>query len=439
MRGAAGEIAIAGVLSALLFSLAATPLIHGQTSPPPAVVRVTSISLSDIGTDGAAATVRLSAMANNSGTLRELVFDDVTIDGVRVRVAPVQGPIRLKAGEPIEGLSDLQAEVTYRELDSLEPLRRVVSEGNAQLHGSVRAQLELNLFQKLILRTVGPWVNLKIDQQVPVDIPGGTLGRIGALAVLTAAEPVWIAGQSAQEWRRNRHALADQVRRDAPGHVVSFETRYELRSAAGERAPMSHRSSGFMIGNGRVLGTVESVEPWLFDVAVAEALGRGDVTLDTASVEILANLAPDSSGGSRSYSLQRKELALVRKPGGAEDGISIDTRRKYKVRFRSDDSNSALFEIPALKRSENGLETAREPVDGPWQTAAVVRFDPEGPGTDPVPWLTEVRLEGGRYRLKDLVDSTAFGSPLWLDGRVVGLVQDEGSAAEISGLLKRMR
>jgi len=431
-------------LAAVVILSATCGSVRAQTAPassPLAVpeVRVEKVELSDIGADGVVASVRLSAMARNSATLRAIVFDQITINGVRVHVPAVAGPIRMKAGEAIDGLPDLRATLMYRELDSLEPLRRAVRDGAARVHAVVRAQLEMNLFEKLILRTGDAWVTFAIDQDVPIGIPGGALGRVAAVGALLAAEPVWIAGQSAQEWRRNRTALAGKVRGSLAGNLVMLETRYELRARDGETALLHGWSCGFRMGNGEVVAPAEAVEPWNFDDSMAQALESGDVSVDASKTEILAT--PVAAG--RTYSLQRKELRILRMAGGSETAISIADKRRYHVRFRDRDENAVLLEIPALKDAGGGLEaSARMRRDGDWQPAAVVRFDGVGNGGNegaPVVWLTEARWEDGRYRIKDSVDASAFGSPLWTSDGVVGLLQDESSAAEIDGLLKKLR
>jgi hypothetical protein len=109
------------------------------------------------------------------------------------------------------------------------------------------------------------------------------------------------------------------------------------------------------------------------------------------------------------------------------------------VRFRSSDANAVLCEIPALRNSVAGLELAGKSGDGAWQAAAVVRLDRSGSRLEPSLWLTEARLEQGRYHIKDIVDSAAIGSPLWIEDGVVGLLQDESSAAEIKGVMKKLR
>ena len=189
----------------------------------------------------------------------------------------------------------LEITLPYRELESLEPLRRIVREGKADVSVNLRAEVELNLFQKLARVTGGAWVPIDTEQQVPVRVPGGSVGRLAALAALTAAEPGWIFGQNATEWRRNRSELAGRARTILPDSLVSLETRYELRSKNGEVAAARHWSAGFSLGDGEVLAPAEAVEPWSFDNAICEALQKGDVEAPTGRPSISSPRPPPAA------------------------------------------------------------------------------------------------------------------------------------------------
>lgn len=408
-----------------------------QPESPIERVQVDAVDLSSIGPDSVQATVRFSAMARKSGKFRSLVFDQLTIDGVWVKAPPVPGPIRLRAGEPVEGLQSLEITLPYRELESLEPLRRIVREGKADVSVNLRAEVELNLFQKLALMTGGAWVPIDTEQQVPVRVPGGSVGRLAALAALTAAEPVWIFGQNATEWRRNRSELAGRARTILPDSLLSLETRYELRSKNGEVAAARHWSAGFSLGDGEVLAPAEAVEPWSFDNAICEALQKGDVELNREAFDIIAT--PAAGGAApRRFSLRGRELRVVKTLREEQTAISPASRRAYHIRFRGSDANAAILQIPGW-RSAPALPFAPGPASGEWQSAVMVRFERQGGRAVPVLWITEARFEQGRYHIRDPLDATAFGSPLWLSGGVAGVLQSDDSAAEIERTIRKLR
>jgi len=189
---------------------------------------------------------------------------------------------------------------------------------------------------------------------------------------------------------------------------------------------------GFLNGSGQVVAPAEIVEPWSFDGTVAEALERGEVSVDNGTVEMVATLL----SGSRSYSSQRHELRVVRALHATENAISTSTKRRYHVRFRNSDANAVLLEIGDLKNEGRTIRLASGAADG-WQPAVVVRCN--HPDAQPALWATQVRLIAGRYEIQDPVDASAYGSPVWIDGGAVALLQDENSAVALAGLLKKLK
>jgi hypothetical protein len=420
-------------LPLLSAALAAAPCLAApEVGAQPITARVLAIDLSDFGPDSLRASVRVSASATSSAVVRELFFDEVEINGVRVHVAPIREPIRFRAGQTENDVPDFDVEMTYRELESLAPLRRAVEEGRARVHAGIRAQLELNLFQKLALRVTGAWTMMTLDEDVPVNVPGGVIGRAAASAALLAAEPVWQASQLAREWRRNQSALSERVKAEIPGRLAMLETTWRIRSRDGQLAEQRTSRLGVLIGNGQVLAPAEILEPWMFVNDLAEAVNRGDISIDEAAVNIVATPA----GFGRSYSLERRELRVLKSVRGEETAIAAASKHRYRVRFRDSDSNAVLLEIPALKQSNTAATITNNGDWDDWRPAALVRV---ADGGQPTLWMTEARMENGRLRLKDLVDESAIGSPVWMESGVAGMVQDEGSASGLNALLAKLR
>jgi hypothetical protein len=53
--------------------------------------------------------------------------------------------------------------------------------------------------------------------------------------------------------------------------------------------------------------------------------------------------------------------------------------------------------------------------------------------------LTSARLENGRILLSQPADAASFGSPLLVDGKVVGILQDQDSGARALDVLRKLR
>jgi hypothetical protein len=431
----AARIWIAVVLTMAAASPVARSVPRAQEPSPLGDLRVDSMELSDIGSESVEIIVRLAATAGSTATLRNLSFDQLTINDLRVKVPTAPGPVRLRQGEPIEELPLLRATLMYRELESLEPLRRILTDATAQVKTTIRAQLELNLFQRVALMTGGAWVVTRVDQQVPVEIPGGAFGRFAGLAAIAAAEPLWSAGYSMRETRRTGSERAERARAEIARSLVVLETRYDVRSRAAEVTTLRHASTGIVIGKGRVLATAEAIEPWIFDAALAEAIGNGEVAVVVPSLEIRATQPASAASPARTFSLQKQELRVVKTLQKSEKAVSAKTRRRYQVRFRNDDANAALIEIRTLETSP--LVPGLPPAAG-WRPATVFTLQRQESGLEPVLWHTEARYDAGRFEIKDPLDATAFGAAVWIDNGIAGLLQDHASAVELSRVMKRL-
>jgi hypothetical protein len=410
-----------------------------ETSTPAWRLDLHDITLTRIDEEGMTAVLLLTLTANRDATLRGVAFDQVTVNGVPIRVPPLQGPINLKRGQVMEGLS-VEGRMKFRELTSLDPLRDMVRTRSADVHATVRAELDLNILQKLALLAGNVWVVADVSRDVPVNMPGGPLGQAAAFAMLTAADPIWIFGQAGQEWRRNQSEFAQEAAEGMAGSLVAIETTYELRSRDGEVSTARNWSTGLLMGDGRILTVAEALEPWRFNAALAEAIGTGAATVVPDRTEISASLLPARPDDAvPTLSLRKGELKTVEIAGRTETAISPNTQRSYSLRLRTADDNAAVLSGGAWKQMLQRPKPAAAASVAGWRPAAVyrIRFDNGGPTA--VLWLTEAREENGRYRLKDPLDFTAIGSPVWIGDGVAGILQTQDTAAELGAVLNRLQ
>lgn len=394
-----------------------------------------SVELTSVGQDGFDLSIVYTITSSRPVKIRNLVFEQVRLGGVPMQVPSMETLMVLHGKKDTPDLMpELRAHVAYRDLESLEPLRRAVLDGRATLQVEARAQLELRFFEKVALRTWGPWAAVKVDGEVPVNVPGGTVGRWAVAAALTAADPVWIAQGEAREWRRQKKDVALEALDSMRGRIVALETTYTLRNSTGLGVPMDAWFIGFQTGpRNTFVAPAEALEPWLFDEAQAQRIVTGEMTVHPDEVELVAWTTGDS-GTLSSFSSRQHQLRLVKVARDGATGISPITKKKYTMRFRNSEANFALFEIPGWNSSTAGFEAFTE-ANTEWQPAAVGRLDRTAATPKLTLWVTEARLENGRYRLKEPVDATAIGSPLWVSGGVVGMVQDGRSAMVLRGKL----
>ena len=122
------------------------------------------------------------------------------------------------------------------------------------------------------MRSSGAWMTAGFERVVDVDVPGGAIGRAGAMMVLAAADAAWVLGRSGLDWRRQRDEFRQKVHDTYQSRVLLIESRYQVRGKDGATTNLVWRGLGFRDRGMNVVTTAEAVEPWLFDSAIADAL-----------------------------------------------------------------------------------------------------------------------------------------------------------------------
>jgi hypothetical protein len=360
----------------------------------PLAVEVKSIGVAEVATDRVKLSVHLGGTAGYDAVVRQIAFDGVTLNGVPVFVPSLPEPLRLVRGKPYTAA--VEATVLYRDLPSLDPVRRMVREGKVRVNATVRLQPDLSLVQKLALRTWSPWVSVKIDRTVDVEVPGGSMGRTTALVVLAGADSVWSLGQRGLEWRRERDEFIAKVRSDYAPRVVMITTKYRLADGEGQWTGL-----GFHWEGHEVIAPAEAAEPWLFDAGMADAIAARAV--EVGEVTIAARTAAGAA----------MPLTLVHVARETEKGLSVGRRKTYRFRERASASNLARFRTPskaeAVKQGKMGDDVAIfRLLDGVLEILVIAAV-----------------VENGNLRLADPVDSRAYGSPVIGRDGFLGILQDQ--------------
>ncbi len=124
------------------------------------------------------------------------------------------------------------------------------------------------------------------------------MGQTAALAALTAGEPVWVMGNEGREWRRSHSDFSARAEGAVSGSLVSLDSSFEIRARSGDTTVLHSRFVGLLLPSGKVLTTAEAVEPWSFDAALAEAIGRHEISVHEETLEIIAWTGDPHAGSS---------------------------------------------------------------------------------------------------------------------------------------------
>lgn len=395
-------------------------------------VHCETVTLTHIDSDSAEIQVTVSGTARKSLTLDRIFFERATINGVPLRLSPARGPFRLQSGRPLTGLPTLSADLSFREIPSLEPMKEMVRSRTAHIHVELLARLDLNPFQMIALRSKTVWVSAQLDEDAPIAIPGEALGQLAATAALTAAEPVWKLANRGREWRDHLTGTGDNVQRTLSKSLVEVRTSFEIDSRGQGSQTVETHNVGLMLRSGRVLTVDEAVEPWVYSASLAESLNRHEASINPESVDIVVRLIDPDNQPRSEFSLQRGELRVI-KSHSKTPRVLLDNGRAFeRVALRDAPENAALLDLQGLHAPSVVSGLTDVPDFGDWKQGFVFRFDRS---SHLVTWLTDVKQVDGRLILRDAVPD-ASGSPIWLESGVAGILQDDSSGEAAAAVLK---
>jgi hypothetical protein len=384
-------------------------------NPPAALqkLEIQSIEISEVSTDRIHLRVHLDGVADRDIHIRTLAFDDASINGVPVYPVTRSGSLRIAKGARFSVVEPLEATVFYRDLPSLEPVRRLVREEKALVLATVRLQPEFSLLQRIAMWSSSAWVSWKLERTVQVQIPGGFTGKAATELALAAADTIWGVGQRGLQWRRERDAFLQHVRDTYGPRVLVAQTRYTAVTGKGERSNFVRHGLVFHTGADEVLAPAEVVEPWMFDPVLAELLSSGAMEVVRESVDVRIGKSTLSNGALTVEAIGRDR----------SKGLTVERRKTYSLRDRSSKKNTARLRLKDWSGTRVNESTASA------ATAAVFRVRDDG-STE----ILSVAVSGapGQWRLAEPVDSRAFGSPVIGGDGVLGILVNQSTILPLS-------
>jgi hypothetical protein len=388
-------------------------------------VQVKEISVVEIDTSHVKVAVDLELKPVQSATLEDVRLCSLRLNGLPVYTQPLQQQIVLRK-DAATALPPLYVTAQFRDLYTVDPLRRMIETQSVQVEGELTAGLRINFLEKLSLGTQHPKVAIALDQEVPVEIAGTPIERTVALAALTAIDAELQAKAAAGKYIPGmKPAWIRELEARAQSNLFVVESSYAIQQD-GKSYPLHVNELGFQVGAGAVATTAEARAPWKYDADFLAAASVGAEKLEKKSLEI--ELRPLGQGDP--LKLSAKDFALETRGTPDKDTVTP--------------VNGSLNQIGVLRRASPGslaLLTLRTPAPAPalalapaavaaqqsWEQVVVFRLRTDRT-TKKV--FVEVlalsaRREGKGIRLSEPVDSAVFGSPIVTPDGVIGLVEDE--------------
>jgi hypothetical protein len=400
-------------------------------------LKVKEVSLAEIDTAHVKLAVDFNLTARQSVTMESLRISGLRLNGLPVYAAPLSQEIVFKKDVPT-ALPPLYVTVLYRDLHTVEPLKRMLENQSVRIEGEVVADLRLNMLEKLALHTQHPTVEMALTQEVPAVLGISPLERSLALSILGVIDTGLQASTNAGQLLPGRPAWIRGLDATAPANLFAVESSYTL-TQAGAHFPVLSLALGFRLSSGKVVTTAEAQAPWKYDAEFLTAVQSGAAKLEKNSQEI--QLRPVLAGDP--LRLSAGEFSVDLRGTTEEDKLIAVTGKshsKIQLLRRTAPSSLALLTLAAPPLSAAGTAagaTGLIPVsttvaaEESWPQVAVFRLR-EDPATKK-PMVELLRMAASRdgkgIHLSEPVDSAVFGSPIVTPDGVIGLVQDEQTGA----------
>ncbi len=424
-RTSAQDAMRSGALGVCLLFAAAPLTAQSASAESPVEAAIAKAELVRVGVESVELDISIEARSRRATRVRSFSFHGLTVNGMASYVAPVFAPVAIPAGAPAQ-LGPFRVRFYYRDMGGLAPLRRLVEEARVEIAGTARIEIELGWIERLALWTRGGVVWRTFGRSLPVDMPGGVFRELSAKALFALAEPLVQGGLAL---RRKRSEWFDETWDASMAHAAALRVSWAYRRRGQALVRVESVASATRVAPGRVLAPLEALEPWRFEPGMAYALRRGELEL-TGEREVELLLPPLGERPVATFRASRGELAIEAGKCDRERLLLLDENGKTrKTKVCRSSGERALATI--VVRSVDGLGSvpgaAAPPAPGARLELGVLRLirRPEQGRR----WWEIVQLAGERrgavIQLDEPVDRSALGAPLFVDGRLVGVVLHE--------------
>jgi hypothetical protein len=391
--------------------------------------QIKEVNVAEIDTSHVKLALDLNLTPAQSSTLENLRLCSLHLNGLPVFASPLNQEMVLNKGV-VTALPPLYVTILFRDLQSTDPLRRMIENQSVRVEGELVANVRLTMMEKLMLHTQHPGVAIALNQDVPVDLGGKALERNIELTILQVIDTglkaktmanKYIQGMQPQ-WIRDLQA-------NGPANLFAVESSYTLKQAKASY-PVASVQLGFRITPAGVVTTAESQSPWKYDAEFLEAVQSGAAKLVKKSQEI--QLQPLMQGDL--LRLSARDFTVDMR-GTQEENTLISANGKHgkmKVLQRASPTALAVLTLHAPP-STQALTAAPAAVvaQDSWEHVAVFRLHVDAATKKLSVEVLQLgaHREGQGIRLNVPVDAAVFGSPIVTPEGVIGLVQDEQTGA----------
>jgi hypothetical protein len=438
-------LAAAALIGATTHARAQPPALSVPASAPTSIagvgnIAVTSTRIADLTPDGVTIAVEFSLTPDRTVSIESIRFSALRINGLPLHADPMSQLTQLPKGKAT-ALPPLIVKVFFRDLTTVAPLRQMLTDQAVQIQGQANATFHATFIEKLALGTAHPIVMLPFTQKVPIALPDSPFARQAADAILNLVQ----AGLDSGVASANKNAFFDPdwiktLKLQAPKEILEVETRYALEQDR-TSYPIRVEMLAFQLAAGPILTNPEARTPWEYEPDFLARIQSGEARLAPQPTEVelhrVAFVEAATSSGTplllthNDFTLQEQGAPEIEKSLVAERGMTA-------VKVRNRVAPTSLLTIKPQSPitpgwAAQGLSAAPPSVASQtaWSKVAVFRLIPTTGADSRTIELIQLSAhrEGNLIHFDQPLDSAAFGSPVVAPEGVLGIVQDETTAA----------
>jgi hypothetical protein len=390
---------------------------------------------------------------DRAATIQKIYFQDIRVNGIPLQVEPFDQEFKLSKTETVDLPAPLKCTILFASLDSLAPLKQVVTQDKVTVTGQSFLEFKLNTLQKMAVRAKRLVLPVAVKEEVPLQMFGdNSFIKMAATSVLdTLSDPSSGAAMALAKTHLAKitgERALEQKSRSALCFLYSEYVLKDPKSGAGEK--FSQSGTGFVIAAEGVLLTAKRVvEPWKFDPQTALLISRDHLEVDPQSIRLAAwpagasvlgsDGAPDLQSALTTVKQTLRVVRLAPDKFETQDFRDPDSGEQAAVSVHSGGMNDvAVLQLTGGSSQPLDLAGPDEKIESAsGLTLLGFPFGLSQAQVVPKPMAAKASTQNGLIHLDHGLNPGQAGAPLLSEqGKVLGLCTEPDQCIPVESLRK---
>jgi len=227
-----------------------------------------------------------------TATVRRIYFQDIKANGIPLHIETFDQEFKLSKKDPIDLPGPLNCTVVFAELDSLLPLKQLISENRLVVTGQSFIEVKLNAIEKLAVGGKQVVLPVPVNETVPFAMfEGNPFVQMAVTKILDMlADPSSAAAMSLAKEHLARLTAERTFSSIGKPSLYLLYCEYALVSPETKASEkFSQSGTGFLVStDGKLLTAKRTIEPWKFNPEIAYMMSQNHLELDPKSVKLAA-------------------------------------------------------------------------------------------------------------------------------------------------------